>query len=85
MIKAIKCKTCKDRTKYCKDRQNIIKIEIMHSTHNTEKTDYVYMYIYVHTYLLHTHTCTHTHTYIFVFKPVAQMVKSLPAVQESQV
>ena len=57
----------------------------MHSTHNAERTDYVYMYIYVHTYLLYTHTHTHIYMYIFVFKPVAQMIKNLPAVRESQV
>ena len=63
MIKAIKYKTCKDRTKYSKDRQIIIKIEIMHSTNNTEKQImYICVYIYVHTYLLYTHT----HTYVYI-------------------
>ena len=38
----------------------------MHSTHNAERTDYVYMYIYVHTYLLYTHTHTHTHIYVYI-------------------
>ena len=86
MIKAIKYKTCKDRTKYSKDRQIIIKIEIMHSTNNTEKQImYICVYIYMYTHIFYTHTHTHTYMYIFVFKPVAQMIKNLPAVRESQV
>ena len=37
----------------------IDKIEIMHSKHNTEKTDYIYIYMYTHIFYTHTHTHTH--------------------------
>ena len=45
-------------------------------THNIYMCTYVYVHIYMYLYI---------HRYVFVYFPVAQMVKNLPAMQETWV
>ena len=47
----------------------------------------VYMYVYIHTHIyIHTHAHTHTHTNTHIqASMVTQMVKNLPAMQETWV
>ena len=46
---------------------------------------YIRIYPYIHTHIcIHTHTHTHTHTYNLA-SLVAQMVKNLPAMQDTQI
>jgi len=57
------------------------------TTEQLNNNNNIYIYIYIYSYI-HTHMYTHTHTHIYIYNLaslVAQMVKNLPAMQDTRI